>query len=54
MINEINMNFAQKVKGAQAISFGPPAIPGLGNGSGFSIMFRIAQATHLAILQKIA
>ena len=29
-----------KVKGAQAFAFGPPAIPGLGNGSGFSIMLQ--------------
>ena len=29
-----------KVKGAQVFAFGPPAIPGLGNGSGFSIMLQ--------------
>jgi len=29
-----------KIKGAQAFAFGPPAIPGLGNGSGFSIMLQ--------------
>jgi HAE1 family hydrophobic/amphiphilic exporter-1 len=29
-----------KIKGAQAFTFGPPAIPGLGNGSGFSIMIQ--------------
>jgi len=40
MINEINQKLSQKIKGAQAISFGPPAIPGLGNGSGFSIMIQ--------------
>ena len=28
------------IKGAQAFSFGPPAIPGLGNGSGFSMMIQ--------------
>lgn len=28
------------VKGAQAFAFGPPAIPGLGNGSGFTMMLQ--------------
>ena len=40
MIIEINQKLSEKIKGAQAISFGPPAIPGLGNGSGFSIMIQ--------------
>ncbi|MDX5324856.1 MAG: multidrug efflux RND transporter permease subunit [Bacteroidota bacterium] len=37
---EINYLMATKIKEAQAFSFGPPAIPGLGNGSGFSIMLQ--------------
>ncbi|MCB0496504.1 MAG: efflux RND transporter permease subunit [Cyclobacteriaceae bacterium] len=40
IINEINRQLAVKIKGAQAFAFGPPAIPGLGNGSGFSIMIQ--------------
>ncbi|MBD79423.1 MAG: hydrophobe/amphiphile efflux-1 family RND transporter [Crocinitomicaceae bacterium] len=40
LIGEINVKLAKKIKGAQAFSFGPPAIPGLGNGSGFSIMIQ--------------
>ena len=40
LIDEINKEFAVEVKGAQAFAFGPPAIPGLGNGSGFSIMIQ--------------
>jgi HAE1 family hydrophobic/amphiphilic exporter-1 len=40
MIQKINMELAQKIKGAQAFAFGPPALPGLGNGSGFSIMLQ--------------
>lgn len=40
LIQEINTELATKVKGAQAVAFGPPAIPGLGNGSGFSIMLQ--------------
>ena len=35
----INRDLAA-IKGAQAFSFGPPAIPGLGNGSGFSMMIQ--------------
>ena len=31
---------SQEIKGAQVFAFGPPAIPGLGNGSGFSIMMQ--------------
>lgn len=40
LMQEINAELAVKVKGAQAVAFGPPAIPGLGNGSGFSIMLQ--------------
>jgi HAE1 family hydrophobic/amphiphilic exporter-1 len=37
---QINMRLAREVKGAVAFAFGPPAIPGLGNGSGFTIMLQ--------------
>ena len=40
LINKINMALFMNIKGAQAFAFGPPAIPGLGNGSGFSIMLQ--------------
>ena len=40
IINAINRELAMKIKSAQAFAFGPPAIPGLGNGSGFSIMLQ--------------
>ncbi len=36
----LNVQLASRIKGAQAFAFGPPAIPGLGNGSGFSIMIQ--------------
>ena len=39
-IQMLNLKLAGKIKGAQAFAFGPPAIPGLGNGSGFSIMIQ--------------
>ena len=40
IIARVNGKFAKSIKGAQAFAFGPPAIPGLGNGSGFSIMLQ--------------
>ncbi len=39
LINQINRKL-YSIKGAQVFAFGPPAIPGLGNGSGFSIMLQ--------------
>ena len=40
IVAKVNAQLATKIKGAQAFAFGPPAIPGLGNGSGFSIMLQ--------------
>ena len=40
LLRQINKELAVGIKGAQAFAFGPPAIPGLGNGSGFSIMLQ--------------
>lgn len=40
LMYEMNGLLAQKIKAAQAFAFGPPAIPGLGNGSGFSMMMQ--------------
>ena len=40
VILEVNKRLAMGIKDAQAFAFGPPAIPGLGNGSGFSIMLQ--------------
>lgn len=40
IVNRLNRDLAQKIKSAQVFAFGPPAIPGLGNGSGFSIMLQ--------------
>ncbi len=39
IINDINVKLSS-IKDANAFAFGPPAIPGLGNGSGFSIMLQ--------------
>ena len=38
VIDRLNVELAMKITEASAFAFGPPAIPGLGNGSGFSIM----------------
>lgn len=40
LINQVNKKLSSNIKGAQVFAFGPPAIPGLGNGSGFSIMLQ--------------
>lgn len=40
IVAQVNAKLAVSIKGAQAFAFGPPAIPGLGNGSGFSIMLQ--------------
>ncbi len=39
IIQELNIKL-KGITGAQAFAFGPPALPGLGNGSGFSIMIQ--------------
>ncbi len=40
VVQKLNYDLATKIKGARVFAFGPPAIPGLGNGSGFSIMIQ--------------
>ena len=40
LITRSNMALVPGIKGAQVFAFGPPAIPGLGSGSGFSIMLQ--------------
>lgn len=40
IIQRLNIQLATTIRGASAFAFGPPAIPGLGNGSGFSIMLQ--------------
>lgn len=38
LVNQINKALYVNILPGQAFAFGPPAIPGLGNGSGFSVM----------------
>ncbi|MBV1887704.1 MAG: efflux RND transporter permease subunit [Urechidicola sp.] len=40
ILAEVNRKLAFGIKDAQVFGFGPPAIPGLGNGSGYSIMIQ--------------
>ncbi len=40
VVRRLNAGFAQRVKGAVAFAFGPPAIPGLGTGAGFTMMLQ--------------
>jgi HAE1 family hydrophobic/amphiphilic exporter-1 len=40
IIRKLNMVFRQNIQEGQTFAFGPPAIPGLGNGSGYSIMIQ--------------
>jgi HAE1 family hydrophobic/amphiphilic exporter-1 len=37
VIAALNRTFAQEIPGAQVVAFGPPAIPGLGTGAGFTM-----------------
>jgi len=40
LMYEMNVKLGKGIKSAQVFAFGPPAIPGLGNGSGFSMMMQ--------------
>ncbi len=40
VVRRLNAAFAQDLRGGIAFAFGPPAIPGLGTGSGFSMMIQ--------------
>jgi len=40
IVNKLNAVFFTKINAAQVFAFGPPAIPGLGSGSGFTMMLQ--------------
>ncbi len=40
VVRRLNAIFARELRGEIAFAFGPPAIPGLGTGSGFSLMIQ--------------
>lgn len=40
IVRQLNADFAARIKEGVAFAFGPPAIPGLGTGSGFTMMLQ--------------
>jgi HAE1 family hydrophobic/amphiphilic exporter-1 len=40
VVNLLNRDFFMEINAAQVFAFGPPAIPGLGSGSGFTMMLQ--------------
>jgi HAE1 family hydrophobic/amphiphilic exporter-1 len=52
VMQRLNGIFASEIQEAQAFSIGPPAIPGLGNGSGFSIMIQDKKGQDPAYLAE--
>jgi HAE1 family hydrophobic/amphiphilic exporter-1 len=52
VVRRLNFDLRTKIKGARAFAFGPPAIPGLGSGSGFSIMIQDRQGKSPEYLAK--
>ncbi len=40
VVNRLNVDFHAAISEAQVFAFGPPAIPGLGNGSGFTLVIQ--------------
>ena len=40
LVRRLNFNFATRINEAVVFAFGPPAIPGLGTGSGFTMMLQ--------------
>jgi len=52
IVARLNAEFRSAVNEAQVFAFGPPAIPGLGNGSGFTIMIQDRSGDTPAYLSK--
>lgn len=52
IVQRLNGELSTKIKGAQAFAFGPPAIPGLGNGAGFSMMIQDRDGNSPAYLEE--
>ncbi len=54
LATKLNGIFYMKIQEAQVFAFGPPAIPGLGNGSGFSLMVQDKGGNTVDYLAKQA
>jgi HAE1 family hydrophobic/amphiphilic exporter-1 len=54
IIRQINMRLARDFQRGVAMAFGPPAIPGLGNGGGFSLMLQDRGGNSPEYLEKQA
>ncbi|MFN5062591.1 MAG: efflux RND transporter permease subunit [Pseudomonadota bacterium] len=54
IIQSVNKRLANEFQDGVAIAFGPPAIPGLGNGSGFSMMLQDRGGNRPDYLEKQA
>jgi hydrophobic/amphiphilic exporter-1 (mainly G- bacteria), HAE1 family len=52
VITKLNSALLARVPGAVAFAFGPPAIPGLGNGGGFSLMLQDRGGNDPAYLEE--
>jgi len=50
LVNIVNMDFRKSVNEAQVFAFGPPAIPGLGSGSGFTLMLQDRRGNDVSYL----
>jgi HAE1 family hydrophobic/amphiphilic exporter-1 len=52
LIHRLNIAFATRVTEALVFAFGPPAIPGLGTGSGFTMMLQDRRGSEPAYLDE--
>jgi len=52
LIRRLNYNFATRITEAMVFAFGPPAIPGLGTGSGFTMMLQDLRGSSPAYLAE--
>ena len=52
--NKLNREFRTSINEAQVFAFGPPAIPGLGSGSGFTLMLQDRDGNSADYLSKQA
>jgi len=54
LVARLNRDFHMGINEAQVFAFGPPAIPGLGSGSGFTFMIQDREGNTPAYLAEQA